>query len=100
MVFTRWNALWTILSIMRVTGGFSSSTGVFLSLKTLRNLPTPLYMAIPQVSEITCELILRSQVLFTDCLGKPDGVIQKDGARAVMVDRDPVPPQRIPAHYA
>ena len=61
MVITRWNALLTILRMLRVTGGFSSSTRVSLSLKTLGNLPPPLYMVIPKVSEITCELILRSR---------------------------------------
>ena len=39
-------------------------------------------------------------VLFTDCLSKPDRVIQKDGAKAFVVDRDPVPPPQIPAHFA
>ena len=61
MVITRWNALWTILRMMGVTGGYSSSTTVSLSLKTLQSLPPPLYMAIPHVSEMICELIVRSR---------------------------------------
>ena len=39
-------------------------------------------------------------VLFTDCLSKPDRVVEKDGAKAVVVDRDPAPPPHIPAHSA
>ena len=85
---------------MRVAGGFSSSTRASLSLKTLWNLPTPLYMAIPQVSEIYMRAHPEIPVLFTDCLSKPDRVIEKDGAKAVVVDGDPVPPLQIPAHFA
>ena len=64
MVITRWNALSTILRMLRVTGRFSPSIRVSLSLKTLQNLPPHLYMVIPQVSEITCELFLRSRFYF------------------------------------
>ena len=39
-------------------------------------------------------------VLFTDCLSKPDRVVEKDGAKAVVVDGDPAPPPQIPAHSA
>ena len=39
-------------------------------------------------------------VLFTDCLSKPDRVIEKDGAKAVMVDGNPVPLPQISAHFA
>ena len=37
-------------------------------------------------------------VLFTGCLSKPDRVVEKDGAKAVVVDGDPAPPPQIPAH--
>ena len=39
-------------------------------------------------------------VSFTDCLSKPDRVVEKDGAKAVVVDRDPVPRPQTPAHFA
>ena len=39
-------------------------------------------------------------VLFTDCLSKPDRVIEKDGAKAVVLDGDPAPLPQIPAHFA
>ena len=39
-------------------------------------------------------------VLFTDCLSKADRVVEKDGAKAVVVDGDPAPPPQIPAHSA
>ena len=39
-------------------------------------------------------------VSFTDCLCKPDRVIERDGAKAVVVDREAVPPPQIPAHFA
>ena len=38
-------------------------------------------------------------VLFTDCLSKPDRVVEKDAAKAVVVEADPVPPPQIPAHF-
>ena len=38
--------------------------------------------------------------LFTDCLSKPDRVIERDGAKALVVGGDPVPPPQIPAHFA
>ena len=40
------------------------------------------------------------QVLFTDCLSKPDHVVEKDGTKAVVVDGDPAPPPHIPARFA
>ena len=39
-------------------------------------------------------------VLFTDCRSNPDLVVEKDGAKAVVVDGDPAPPPQIPAHSA
>ena len=39
-------------------------------------------------------------LLFTDCLTKPDRVVEKNGTKAVVVDRDAAPPPQIPAHLA
>ena len=43
---------------------------------------------------------LEDQVLFTDCLSKPDRVVEKDGSKAVVLDSDPAPPPQMPAHFA
>ena len=37
---------------------------------------------------------------FTDCLSKPDRVIESDGAQAVVADGYPAPRPHFPAHFA
>ena len=39
-------------------------------------------------------------ILFTDCLSKPDRTVEKDGAKAVVVDGDPASRPQSPAHSA
>ena len=100
MVITRWNALSIILRMLSgnwrflVTyKGFPESENTWEPPSSFVHGYTTGFRNYPRAHP-------EIPVLFTDCLSKPDRVIEKDGTQAVVVDGDSVPPPQIPAHFA
>ena len=96
----KWNALLTILRMLRVTGAFLSSTRVFPESENTEEPPSFFVHGYTTGFSNHQRAHPEIQFLFTDCLSKPDRVIEKKRANAVVVDGDPVPPPRIQAHFA